>query len=395
MAGVPARILRFFLSAALLSCAAATPPVIHPAAPASVAIASVSPPPPPVGLGVVPVEGDLVLRDFRFASGQTLPELRLHYATLGTPVRDAAGHTTNAVLILHATNDSSREFLAPEFARALFLPGQLLDVRKYFIILPDDIGHGRSSKPSDGLRARFPSYDYGDMVAAEHRLVVDGLGVDRLRLLMGTSMGCMHAWVWAETWPDAVDAALPLACLPIAIAGRNRFWRKLVTDGIRDDPAWKGGNYEVQPQAALRQASAILNLVDAPALEMQTRLPSRAAADAAAEEATRAFVATHDAADLLYAVSASSNYDPSAGLEKITAPVTLVNSGDDFINPPELAIAEREIQRVKRGKFVLLPTSSATRGHGTYAWPALWQAHLAALLEASTPRRSTEPHANE
>jgi homoserine O-acetyltransferase/O-succinyltransferase len=386
----PAIARRSVLSLFLLSCGAPAPHATNavnapPGAPAPVAPVPASP--PAVDLGVVPVEGDFVVRDFKFESGQTLPELRLHYVTLGTPARDAAGHTTNAVLILHATNSSSRQFLQPQFARELFLPGQLLDVRKYFVILPDDIGHGRSSKPSDGLRTRFPSYGYRDMVTAEHRLVVEGLGVDRLRLLMGTSMGCMHSWMWAEVWPDTTLAVMPLACLPIAIAGRNRLWRKLVIDEIRLDPAWKGGDYEAEPQAALRQAAAILNLVDAAPLEMQKRLASRAAVDAEAEEETRSFVATHDANDVLYAVTASSDYDASRDLEKITAPVTLVNSADDFINPPELAIAEREIKRVKRGKLVIVPASAATHGHGTYEWPTLWKEHLAELLDASGTAR--------
>ena len=368
------------LSLLLLSCAS---PTRLPSSAGAVTPAS-SAPADSAGtaadVGVVPVENDFVIRDFRFESGQTLPELRLHYTTLGTPVRDASGHTTNAVLILHGTSGSGRQFLQPQFARELFLSGQLLDVRKYYVILPDDIGHGRSSKPSDGLRARFPAYGYRDMVLAEHKLVVDGLGVDRLRLVMGTSMGCMHAWMWAETWPDQMGAVMPLACLPVAIAGRNRFWRKLTIDGIRQDPEYKDGDYRVQPQGALRLAATTFLLAGAAPLEMQKRLATREAADLAEEEATRKFVASHDANDLLYALSASSDYDPSHDLEKITAPVLFVNSADDFINPPELGIAEREIQRVKRGKFVLLPASAATHGHGSHTWAALWRPYLAELL---------------
>jgi homoserine O-acetyltransferase len=334
----------------------------------------------PLDVGLEAGEGEFVVRDFHFESGETLPELRLHYTTLGNPVRDAAGHTTNAVLILHGTTGSGRQFLQPQFASELFLPGQLLDVRKYYVILPDDIGHGRSTKPSDGLRARFPAYGYRDMVAAEHRLVVEGLGVDRLRLVMGTSMGCMHAWMWAETWPEQMDAVMPLACLPVAIAGRNRLWRKLTIDGIRQDPEYKGGDYQAEPQGALRLAAATFVMAGAAPLEMQKRLATREAADAAAEEAMRKFVATHDANDVLYALSASSDYDPSRDLEKIVAPVMFVNSADDFINPPELGIAEREIRRVKRGKFVLLPASDATHGHGTHTWAVLWRQYLAELL---------------
>jgi homoserine O-acetyltransferase len=331
-------------------------------------------------VGTAPVEGDFVLRDFRFASGQVLPELRMHYTTLGTPVRDASGHTTNAVLLLHGTSGSGRQFLQPQFARELFLPGQPLDVRKYYVILVDDVGHGRSSKPSDGLRAHFPAYGYADMVTAEHRLVVEGLGVDHLRLLLGTSMGCMHSWMWAETWPDQMDAVMPLACLPVAIAGRNRLWRKLTIDGIRQDPEYRGGDYVTPPMEALRLAAATFQIAGAAPLEMQQRLPTRDAADAAAEAATAKFVASHDANDLVYALAASSDYDPSAGLEKITAPVMFVNSADDFINPPELGIAEREIRRVRRGKFVLIPASTATHGHGTHTWAAPWKPYLAELL---------------
>jgi homoserine O-acetyltransferase len=300
--------------------------------------------------------------------------------TLGTPVRDASGHTTNAVLILHGTTGSGRQFLQPQFAKELFLPGQLLDVHKYYVILPDDIGHGRSSKPSDGMRARFPAYGYRDMVEAEHRLVVEGLGVDRLRLLMGTSMGCMHAWMWAEAWPDQMDAVMPLACLPVEIAGRNRLWRKLTVDGMRNDPEYKGGDYATEPEEALRLAAATFLIAGAAPIEMQKRLPTREAADLWAEATVRKWVETHDANDVLYAISASSDYDPSRDLEKITARVMFVNSADDFINPPELGIAEREILRVKKGKFVLLPASTSTHGHGTHTWAALWRPYLAELL---------------
>ncbi len=377
---------RLLLVLVLLSCGCGEPPraPVAPRVPDRAPIAPVPPSTPAADVGVAPVESDFVMRDFRFASGQTLPEVRVHYRTLGTPVRDAAGHTTNAVLVLHGTSGSGRQFLQPQFASELLTAGQLLDVRRYYVILPDDLGHGGSSKPSDGLRARFPSYAYRDMVAAEHRLLVEGLGVDHLRLLMGTSMGCMHSWMWAEQWPDAMDAVMPLACLPVAIAGRNRLWRKLAIDGLRQDPAYAGGDYEAEPQAGLRMVAGIFQIAGAAPLEMQQRLASRDAADVAAEDATRKFVATHDANDLLYALAASSDYDPSPDLEKITAPVVLVNSADDFINPPELGIAEREIKRVKRGRFVMLPASTSTHGHGTHTWAALWKPYLAELLDASS-----------
>src|SRR5712692_1696382 len=203
-------------------------------------------------------EGDFVVKNFQFRSGETLPELRLHYTTLGKPVRNAEGRVTNAVLILHGTGGAGSQFLQPVFAGELFGPGQLLDATRYFIILPDGIGHGKSSKPSDGLHARFPQYDYDDMVAAHYRLVSEGLGVNHLRLILGTSMGCMHSWVWGETHPGYMDALMPLACLPVQIAGRNRMWRKMVIDGIRHDPDWKNGDYTTQPRAAQQIATDFL-----------------------------------------------------------------------------------------------------------------------------------------
>jgi homoserine O-acetyltransferase len=330
-----------------------------------------------------PAEGDFLVHDFRFKSGESLPELRLHYATLGKPARDAQGRVTNAVLILHGTGGSGRQFLQPQFAGVLFGPGQLLDARRYYIILPDGIGHGKSSKPSDGLRARFPPYDYDDMVAAHHRLVTEGLGVNHLRLVMGTSMGCMHSWVWGQTYPDFMDALMPLACLPVQIAGRNRLWRKMLMDAIRSDSQWKNGEYTSQPQAALRTALDLLILAGSAPLQMQKTLPTRDAADKFLDDAFAQRLAGLDANDLLYQVNASRNYDPSSQLEKIKAPVMFVNSADDFINPPELGIAEREIKKVKHGRFVLLPISEQTRGHGTHTWAAVWQPYLKELLESS------------
>jgi homoserine O-acetyltransferase len=335
------------------------------------------------GTNAQPKEGDYVSHDFHFTSGEMLPELRIHYATFGTPVRDANGKVTNAVLLLHGTTGSGRQFLAPQFAGVLFGPGQLLDVTRYYIILVDNIGHGKSSKPSDGMHARFPHYDYDDMVRSQHELLEKGLGVNHLRLILGTSMGCMHSWVWGETYPDFMDALMPLACQPVEIAGRNRAWRKLVIDGIRDDPNWKNGDYTTQPQSALEIAAGIFYIAGGAPLQMQKNLPARDAADAAIQDFVKKFAADHDATDLLYAVNASRNYDPSPQLEKITVPVMFVNSADDFINPPELGIAEREIKRVKKGRFVLIPISEQTHGHGTHTWAAVWQQYLKELLEAS------------
>ena len=329
-----------------------------------------------------PQEGDYIAHDFHFKSGETLPELRLHYMTFGKPARDAGGRMTNAVLILHGTGGTGRQFLQPQFAGVLFGPGQLLDVNKYFIVLPDNVGHGKSSKPSNGLHAHFPQYDYDDMVAAQHEMLEKGLGVNHLRLVMGTSMGCMHSWVWGETYPDFMDAMMPLACLPVQIAGRNRIWRKMVMDGIRQDPDWKNGEYTTEPRAALQIAADFLLIAGSTPLPMQIAEPTRDAADKYLDEYMKR-VTTLDADDLLFAVNSSRNYDPSPQLEKITVPVMFVNSADDFINPPELGIAEREIKRVKRGKFVLIPASAQTHGHGTHTWAVFWQQYLKELLEES------------
>ena len=330
-----------------------------------------------------PQEGDFVVHNFRFQSGETMPELRMHYTTLGKPAKDASGRTTNAVLVLHGTGGTGRGLLQPIFAGVLFGPGQLLDATRYFIILPDNIGHGKSSKPSDGMHAHFPQYDYTDMIALQHELVEKGLGVNHLRLVMGTSMGCMHSWMWAEAYPDEMDALMPLACLPVQIAGRNRMWRKMIIDGIRQDPDWKNGDYDSEPRAALQISADFLLIAGSAPLHMQEDLPTRDAADEFLEAAMKRITAGLDANDLLYAVSASRNYDPSPRLDAIKAPVMFINSADDFINPPEMGVAEREIKKVKRGQFVLLPASEETYGHGTHTHAAVWQQYLKQLLEES------------
>jgi homoserine O-acetyltransferase/O-succinyltransferase len=329
-------------------------------------------------------EGDFVIHDFKFRSGESLPELKLHYTTLGKPARDAQGRVTNAVLILHGTGGSGRQFLLPQFAGELFGPGQPLDTARYFIILPDGIGHGKSSKPSDGLHAHFPQYDYDDMVLAHYRLVSEGLGVNHLRLIFGTSMGCMHSFVWGETYPDFMDALMPMACLPVQIAGRNRVWRKMVIDGIRNDPEWKGGDYTAEPQQSLRIALDFLIIAGSAPLFMQKNLPTRDAADKYLDDYFHAHSADFDANNFLYQVNASRNYDPSPQLEKIKAPVMWMNSADDFINPPELKIAEREAPRLKNGRFVLIPISDQTRGHGTHTWAVVWKQYLEELLAKSS-----------
>ncbi|HMD16191.1 MAG TPA: alpha/beta fold hydrolase [Terriglobales bacterium] len=337
--------------------------------------------------GPAPHEGDFVIHNFRFQSGETMADVKMHYTTFGTPMKDASGRTTNAVLILHGTSGSGQQFLRPIFAGVLFGPGQLLDASKFYIILPDNVGHGKSSKPSDGMHARFPPYDYADMVALQHELVEKGLGVNHLRLVLGTSMGCMHSFMWGEAYPDEMDALMPLACLPVQIAGRNRIWRKMVIDGIRQDPDWKNGEYTSEPRAALRISADFLLIAGSAPLLMQHDLPTRDDADKYLDGALKKMTAEMDATDFLYAVSASRDYDPSAQLSAIKAPVMFVNTADDFINPPELGIAEREIKKVKNGKFVLLPASEKTHGHGTHSWAAVWQEYLKELLEESSPAR--------
>ncbi|MGC1485062.1 MAG: alpha/beta fold hydrolase [Candidatus Acidiferrum sp.] len=328
-------------------------------------------------------EGDFVIHNFQFHSGESLAELRLHYTTLGKPVRDAAGLTTNAVLILHGTGGTGHQFLLPQFAGVLFGPGQLLDASRYFIILPDGIGHGKSSKPSDSMHAHFPQYDYDDMVAAHYRLVNEGLGVNHLRLVMGTSMGCMHSFMWGEMYPDFMDALMPLACLPVQIAGRNRVWRKMVMDAIRGAPEWKGGEYKKEPKQALRTALDLLLIAGSAPIPMQKALPTRDDADKYLDDYFSKRFDGLDANDLLYQVNASRNYDPSQQLGKIKAPVIFINSADDFINPPDLGIAEQEIKKVKNAKFILIPASGQTHGHGTHTWAEIWKQYMAELLEES------------
>ena len=329
-----------------------------------------------------PEEHDFTTRNFKFRSGESLPELKLHYTTFGRPQTDASGRTTNAVLILHGTGGTGHQFVRPQFAGVLFGPGQLLDASKYFIILPDNIGHGKSSKPSDGLHAKFPHYDYDDMIAAQHLLLTEGLHVNHLRLVMGTSMGCMHSWVWLETYPDFMDASMPLACQPVMIAGRNRMWRKMAMDAIRLSPDYNNGDY-TQPPLGMRTAEDMLLLAGSVPLQNQKDYPTRDKADAYVDNYMKRTIPSTDANDLLYALDSSRNYDPSPNLEKIVAPVMFVNSADDFINPPELGIPEREIKRVKKGKYVLIPISDQTRGHGTHTLANVWKQYLEELLKES------------
>jgi homoserine O-acetyltransferase len=335
-----------------------------------------------------PVEGDFVARNFTFGAGDTLPSLTLHYRTIGTPRRDASGVVRNAVLILHGTGGTGAGFLSRTFGGELFGPGQLLDATRYFIILPDGIGHGQSSKPSDGLHARFPKYTYDDMVRAHHAMLVDGLKVDHLRLVLGTSMGAMQCWVWGEMYPDFVDGLVPLASAPTQIAGRNRVMRKMIVDSITHDPAWKKGDYTEQPHDGLVGAINLLMMMTSSPLQWHKSGPSRDAADKWYEDQITARVKSTDANDMLYQFNASRDYDPSPNLEKITAAVLAINSADDVVNPPELGLMEKLMPRVKRGHYILIPTSDHTRGHGTHSLPAVWGKHLADFLGGLTPSPS-------
>ena len=327
-----------------------------------------------------PTQGDYVVRDFKFTSGETLPELRLHYRTLGKPEKDAQGKTTNAVLIMHGTTGSGAQFIRPEFAGELFGKDQPLDVTKFFVILPDAIGHGKSSKPSDETHAKFPRYGYVDMVEAQYRLLTEGLGVNHARLVMGTSMGGMHTWLWGEFHPDFMDALMPLASLPTQISGRNRAWRHMIIDAIRNDPAWAGGEYKAQPPS-LRTAAEMLWFMSSNPLLRQKEAPTLAKTDEVLDKFVADHVKTDDANDVLYALEASHDYDPGPNLEKIRAPLLAINFADDLINPPELGILEREIKRVPHGRAIVIALSDKTRGHGTHTVAALWKDQLKNLLK--------------
>ena len=330
-------------------------------------------------------EGNFEVANFRFASGEVLPSLRLHYTTLGTPRKDARGVVRNAVMILHGTGGSGRSFLSATYAGQLFGPGQLLDSARYFIVLPDGIGHGGSSKPSDGLHAKFPRYTYDDMVTAQHRLLTEHLGVNHLRLIMGTSMGCMHGWVWGETYPEFMDGLAPFACVPTQIAGRNRMIRTMAMDAIRTDPTWNGGNYTSQP-AGLRTAEMMLYIMGSAPLLQHKQAPTRDAADSVIRAYLDRGVKTTDANDFLYQFDSSRDYDPSARLAQVTAPALFINSADDQVNPPELKRAEMYAAKMPKTRFILLPITDQTRGHGTHSLPSVWGGYLREFL-SSLPER--------
>lgn len=335
-----------------------------------------------------PTEGDFRIANFKFGTGETLPELKLHYRTIGTPRRDAAGVVRNAVMILHGTGGSGAGFLSQTFGGELFGAGQLLDATKYFIILPDGIGAGRSSKPSDGMHAHFPQYTYDDMVRSQHALLVDGLKVNHLRLVLGTSMGAMHCWVWGEMYPDFVDGLVPLASAPTQIAGRNRVMRRMIMDAITQDPAYKNGEYTEQPHDGLVSALNILMMMTSSPIGWHRSGATRDAADQWYENQIKTRLANTDANDMLFQYNASRDYDPSPNLEKITTHLMAINSADDVVNPPELGLMEKLMPRVKHGRYVLLPTTEQTRGHGTHSLPAIWGKYLAEFMGELTPVNS-------
>jgi homoserine O-acetyltransferase len=328
-------------------------------------------------------DGEFVIPNFRFGTGETLPELRLHYLTLGKPHVGSNGHTDNVVLLLHGTGGDAHSLLNPIFSDVLFGPGQPLDINKYFIILPDDIGHGTSSKPSDGLHAHFPRYDYDDMVRSQHTMLVQGLKIDHLRLILGTSMGCMQTFVWGETYPGFADALAPFACLPTAIAGRNRMMRYMSVQAIEHDPQWAGGEYKSEPTQGLTTAIEMILIMGSSPLQMQKQAPTRAEAEAYVDNYLKRRVGESDANDLIYQLQASRNYDPSGQLDRITVPVLYINSADDYINPPELGIAETLSKKMPHCRFILIPISDATRGHGTHTAAAVWKDYLLQLLTDS------------
>lgn len=326
-------------------------------------------------------ERDVVLMDFRFGTGETFPELKLRVTTLGTPRRNAAGEIENAVMVLHGTGGTGKQFFRSQFADELYGPGQPLDITRNYVILPDNIGHGGSSKPSDGLRMAFPRYDYDDMVNAQYRLLTEGLGVKQLRLILGTSMGCMHAFVWGTTHPGFARRLAPFACNATEIAGRNRVWRRMAIDAIKADPAWSGGNYTTPPEQGLRTARYLLMIAGGNPVGLQAQYPSGPQADLFLSTAYAATAASGaDANDQIYQIDSSRSYNPAPLLAKITVPVLWINSADDFINPPELGMAQKQVRAMPRAKFILIPASAETKGHGTHTWAKFWKRDLAKLL---------------
>ena len=320
---------------------------------------------------------DISLKDFHFGTGETM-DVRIHVTTLGTPHRGAKGEIDNAVMVLHGTGGSGAQFFRAQFADELYGPGQVLDIRRWYVILPDNIGHGQSSKPSDGMRMKFPRYDYSDMVNAQLRMLTEGLGVQHLALILGTSMGCMHSFVWGTEHPGFARRLAPFACNAVEIAGRNRIWRKLSIDAIEADPLWQGGNYTQPPRSGLRTAADLGAIAGMNPLRMQADAPTRAEAEKYAAMVDTAPLP--DANDQIYQLDSSRSYNPLPKLKAITAPVLWINSADDFINPPELSLAQQQVKLMPRARFILIPQTKDTKGHGTHTWAKFWKADLARLM---------------
>ncbi|TXN22404.1 alpha/beta fold hydrolase [Methylobacterium sp. WL9] len=332
-------------------------------------------------------EADYVAKDFRFSSGVTLPEVKLHYTTLGTPHTNAQGEVDNAVLVLHGTTGTGKSFLIPSLGPELFGPGAPLDAQRYFVILPDGLGRGGSSKPSDGLKADFPRYGYGDVVEGQYRVVTEGLGLKHLRMVLGTSMGGMQAWMWGERYPAAMDLIMAVASQPIAVSGRNALWRRLLIEGIRNDPDWQGGAYTEQPKH-FQKILPIFNIMTESVLGLQKQAPTHADANRLYDTIADGFSGKADANDWLYWFDSTFDYDPYPGLDRITAKVLAVNFADDELNPPQLDVMNPAMARLKDGRFVLVPTSAETHGHQSLRFAKLWKGYLAEFL--ASPKATTE-----
>ncbi|MFO1084552.1 MAG: alpha/beta fold hydrolase [Reyranellaceae bacterium] len=323
--------------------------------------------------------GEWIARDFKFHTGEVMPELRLAYTTVGEP-------SGQPVLVLHGTTGSAASMLTPAFAGELFGPGQPLDATKYFIIIPDGIGHGKSSKPSNGLRAKFPKYNYADMVDAQYRLLTEGLGVPHVRLVIGNSMGGMHTWLWGVKYPDFMDALAPMAAQPTAMSSRNWMMRRLIIDSIRNDPEWKDGNYTSQPRSA-QVASVFFGIAtNGGNIALQKAAPTREAADKLLDQRLAAPI-TADANDTLYQWEASGDYDPSPHLARIKARLLAINAADDERNPPETGLMEAALKQVANGRLFLIPASADTRGHGTTGMAKFYKEPLAELMQSAPAMR--------
>lgn len=330
-----------------------------------------------------PTSAFLDVPDFTFHDGRKVPGLKLHYQTLGTPHRNAGGEIDNAVLLLHGTGGEGGDFLLPSFADPLFAPGKPLDARKYFLIMPDSVGHGKSSRPSDGLRMAFPKYDYADMVALQHRLVAEALGVKKLRLILGTSMGCMHTYVWAVTYPHAMRATMNMSCSPFPVAGMNWTWRKGIIDAITSDPAWQGGNYTSQPAQGMRALVTLMSIAGGGAPNYAARFPTRQAVDDMLAARDAGAMKAADANDIIYQLSSSEGYDAWSAIDRIKVPVLWWDSADDFINPPTLPYPQTALKRMKNLRYKLLPASAETTGHLTFLQAKFFASDVAAILKRS------------